>query len=166
MAFWFDKQTLTDIELFSKNEKTPSLFAYYNRTVTIGGQEKLYKVINSPFSDKEFLENRKAEIRFIFNLDYYKLKLNKRQLDFIEYYLNNRRVPLKNNFIDATRDSIANKLKSNNDYYIITEGIMHLSGLLKDLQKYLEYIEDLSPPKTLRLAFNSISDFLEDDTIS
>ncbi len=125
MAFRIDKQTLSDIELFSRNEKTPSIFGFYNRTATIGGQEQLYKIIRSPFSDIRFLENRKAEIRFFHNLNN-TLKLNRRQLDYIEYYLKSRRVPLRTNFIDAAKNNIANKLKSNNDYYTIGEGIIHV----------------------------------------
>lgn len=94
MSFSIDKQTLKDIEVFSENEKTPSLFGFYNRTETIGGQEQLFKVIRTPFSDKSFLENRKVEINYILGLKQ-SLKLNRRQFDFVEYYLKNRHIPLK-----------------------------------------------------------------------
>lgn len=165
MAFKIDKQTLSDIELFSQNEKMPSIFGFYNRTATIGGQELLYKIIRSPFSDKGFLENRKDEIRFFHNLNN-SLKLDRRQLDFIEYYLKSRRVPLKNNFIDAAKSSLANKLKSNNDYYTIGEGIIHLSTLLKDLKEFLQNIPDNSPPQTLLENFNYALSHINSRTLS
>ncbi len=165
MAFRIDKQTLSDIELFSRNEKIPSIFGFYNRTATIGGQEQLYKIIRSPFSDIRFLENRKAEIRFFYNLNN-TLKLNRRQLDYIEYYLKSRRVPLKTNFIDAAKNNIANKLKSNNDYYTIGEGIIHLSSLLKDLKDFLSDISDNSPPETLLKSFEHALSFVNCKTIS
>ncbi|TFH39787.1 MAG: hypothetical protein E4G95_00155 [Bacteroidia bacterium] len=165
MAFRIDKQTLSDLGLFSQNEKTPSLFGFYNRTATIGGQEQLYKIIRSPFSDIGFLENRKAEIRFFHNLND-TLKLNRRQLDYIEYYLKSRRVPLKNNFIDAVRNSLANKLKSDNDYYNIGEGIIHLSSLLKDLKEFLQNIQDNSPPESLLMNFEYALNFINSGAIS
>ena len=165
MAFKIDTQTLSDIELFSQNEKIPSIFGFYNRTSTIGGQELLYKVIRSPFTDIAFLENRKDEIRFFHNLNH-SLKLKRRQLDFIEYYLKSRRVPLKNNFIDATKNSLANRLKSNNDYYTIGEGIIHLSGLLKDLKEFIQIISDNSPPKTLLEKFDVALSLIKTKTLS
>jgi DNA mismatch repair ATPase MutS len=169
MAFKIDKQTLSDIELFSPNEKSPSIFGFYNRTSTIGGQELLYKIIRTPFTNQEFLENRKGEILFFYNLDD-SLKLNKRQVDYVEYYLKTRRIPLKNNFIDATRDRLSNKLKSDGDYYTIGEGIIHLAVLLRDLQAFIELHIGKSPPETLARSFEialelisvkAIAEFLE-----
>lgn len=152
MPFKIDTQTYTDIEVFAQDRKTPSLFGYYNRTETIGGQELLYKIIRSPFSDRNFLENRKEEIRFFHSLND-TLKLSKRQLDFIEFYLKSRRFPLKNNFIDAAKDNLAHKLNSNSDYYTIGEGIIHLSCLLKDLKEFLDKIIENVPTKSLEENF-------------
>ncbi|MFO8066049.1 MAG: hypothetical protein R6U11_00570 [Bacteroidales bacterium] len=165
MSFRIDKQTIKDIELFSENEKTPSLFGFYNRTETIGGQEQLFKVIRTPFSDRSFLENRKVEIKYILGLKH-SLKLNRRQFDFAEYYLKNRRIPLKNNIIDATRDSIANKLKASNDYYVISEGILHLSNILNDFKKYLKEINNTNPPPSIKEAFSSSLQFINDELIT
>ena len=82
--------------------------------MTKGGQELLYQIFNSPSSDLDFLTNRKNEIRFFIENDCH-LKLNSRNIDYIEYYLNIRRVPLKANILDATVDGISNKIKPDND---------------------------------------------------
>jgi len=164
MAFKIDKQTESDIELFSPKERTPSIFGFYNKTKTIGGQELLYKFIRSPFTDRDFLDNRKREILFFFNLDT-KLDLNKRQVDYVEYYLKCRRFPLKNNIIDATKDSLSNKLKSDSDYYTIGEGIIHLSGLIKDTKEFFESIQEESPPETLSKSFEFVNDFVKSKII-
>lgn len=164
MAFKIDKQTYADIELFTQSKNTPSVFGFYNRTETIGGRELLYKIIRSPFSDRVFLENRKTEIKFFYNLDD-TLKLSSRQLDFVEFYLNSRRVPLKNNFIDATKDNLSNKLKSNSDYYTIGEGIIHLSCLLRDLKEFLSEIIKIVPTKPLRERFEQVLSFIKDKSI-
>jgi len=159
MPFRIDKQTISDIELFSQNEKSPSLFSFYNRTITQGGKERLYRIIQLPFSEYNLLDNRKLEISY-FNKIETQLKLNKRQFDFIEYYLANRRIPLRNNILDAIRDRLANKIKSNNDYYTIREGIIHLSGILKDLRIFLLEIEETDIPASLVHKFNSALEFL------
>jgi len=165
MSFRIDKQTISDIDLFSQNEKTPSLFGYYNRTVTIGGQEKLYRIFRTPISDIEYLDNRKKEIEYFINLKD-NLKLNKRQLDYVEYYLKNRRNPLKNNLIDAARDSIAYKLKTNHDYYTIREGIINLSRILADLRRFLLKLQNTNIPETLSNKFKLAFDFVDSDFIT
>jgi DNA mismatch repair protein MutS len=165
MSFKVDSQTTADLNLFSRNEKTPSLFRFYNRTETKGGQELLHKIISTPFDDKEFLENRKAEIRSYYTLNQ-SLKFNRRQIDFVEYYLKNRRSPLKNNIIDATRDSIVNKLKNSNDYYIIREGIIYLATTLRTLKEFLINIHDVQLPETLTKNYGTVLEYLNHKTLS
>jgi DNA mismatch repair ATPase MutS len=165
MSFRIDNQTVSDIELFSQNEKTPSLFGFYNRTVTIGGQERFYRIVRTPISDIKYLEDRKREIEYFIKLKDH-IKLNKRQLDYVEYYLKNRRNPLKNNLIDATRDSIAYKLKSNNDYYTIREGIINLSRVLADLRLFLLKLQSTRIPESLNNNLKSAFDFVDSDFVS
>ena len=92
MSFKVDKQTIKDIELFSEKIGNPSVFSFYNQTVTKGGEYLLYEIFRAPSSDIMFLENRKNEIKFFFDNDCY-LKLNSRSIDFIEYYLKSGRTP-------------------------------------------------------------------------
>ncbi|HEY5408515.1 MAG TPA: hypothetical protein VIJ92_15585, partial [Ginsengibacter sp.] len=67
-------------------------------------------MLNNPVADLDFLQTRKEEINFFFLHDYH-LKLYKRQLDYIEYYLGIRRSPLRNNIVDATFNALSNKIK-------------------------------------------------------
>ena len=69
MIFKIDKQTLADIDLFPDRNKDKSLFAYYNRTNTIGGNAKLNEIMHNPVSDLNLLESRKQEIDFFFRLE-------------------------------------------------------------------------------------------------
>ncbi len=164
MSFHINNQTISDIELFSQDEKSNSLFNFYNRTKTSGGEEQLYKIIKTPISDLKFLENRKAEIQYISGLKC-TLKLNKRQFDFVDYYLINKHIPLKNNLVDAARDLLANKLKSSNDYYVIREGAYNLCCVLKDLSEFLENIRDTNPPQFLKEAIKTVEIYLENKAI-
>src|ERR1035437_4379900 len=158
MNFRIDKQTIADIELFSDKKNNASLFAYYDRTITKGGNARLYSIIQHPTSDLNQVESRKQEIQFFFSHGH--LKLNKREIDYIEYYLKNTRTPLKDNIIDATKDSIANKIKMDSDYYTITQGIIHIINLLSDLRKFIQDIENEELPVTLENHFIKVKDFL------
>jgi DNA mismatch repair protein MutS len=164
MTFNIDKQTIRDIELFGERKKKPSVFTYYNHTETTGGQELLFEIFNSPSSDIEFLNNRKKEIKFFFDNDI-RLDLNSRNADFIEYYLNIKRVPLKANIIDATYDGLSNKLIPDNDYFIITESIIHVTQLLIDLDKFTKSITAYNLTKTFESHIDELRVFLNSKTI-
>src|SRR5664279_4326461 len=123
MTFDIDKQTIRDLELFPEKRNDKSILSVYNRTATIGGRDFLYDVFSSPVNNLELLQDRQKEINFFVNNDCF-FKLNSGQLDYIEWYLRNQRVPLKDNIIDASVDSIRNKLKPDSDYRTISEGIL------------------------------------------
>jgi DNA mismatch repair protein MutS len=165
MSFKFDKQTIRDLELFNNRKNQPSVFSFYNHTVTKGGQELLYQIFNTPSSDYAFLANRKKEIRFFFDNDCY-LKLNSRNIDFIEYYLAIRKVPLKANIIDATVDGLSHKFNPKNDYFVITESIIHITQLLSDLKSFIKAAKTFNLTKSFDAHLNEIQEFINSKTIS
>lgn len=165
MAFFIDKQTISDFELFSYSEKIPSIFGFYNRTVTKGGQEKLYNIIKAPESDIDFLENRKKEIDFFCNTNN-PLKLNKRQLDYIEHYLSSPGSPLRDNLIDATKDGLANKIKPTQDYYTIVQGIFNAIWFLVPLSSFIKGFNDFKIPDSIKNKLEAIETFLNIKPIS
>lgn len=158
MLFDIDKQTIRDLNLFEERTKDKSVFSVYNHSETKGGQEKMYKLFRTPVSDLESLQSRKAEINFFFEHDC-ALKLKSRHLDFIEHYLINDRVPLRNNIIDAAYDGLCNKLLSNGDYWIISNGILHAIHLLIDLEKFVDEAKSFSLPATLEADLDELKNF-------
>ena len=162
MAFKTDTQTLKDLEVFPVKKNASSIFDFYNRTATNGGKEILYRILNTPIVDPVFLENRKREILFFSEVTV-DFRLNRRQLDFIEFYLQNRRIPLKANIIDATKDSLVNKIKTNSDYYIIAQGILNSTYLLKDLRSLLDQLKDLEKPDSLNDNYQFLEEYIEQE---
>lgn len=165
MSFKIDKQSIRDIELFSERKNQFSVFSFYNCLVSKGGQELLYQIFSSPSSDFEFLTNRRNEIKFFIDNDCH-LKLNSRNIDYIEYHLNIRRVPLKANILDATVDGISNKFNPDNDYFIITESILHITQLLLDLRKFIKSTKSLKLTNTFEAHLNEGQEFLNTKVIS
>jgi hypothetical protein len=140
MIFDIDKQTIRDLEIFADKKNLKSIYNFYKRTETSCGQEALHEMINGPVSDLEFLKARKDSISFFINHDCL-LKLHSRQIDYVEFYLRNRRFPLRDNIIDATFNGISNKLSPDSDYYIISEGVFHILQLIEDLLKFIKEVE-------------------------
>ena len=160
MEFRVDKQTYSDINLFGEKERQPSIYKFYDRTKTIGGHKLLDEMMRAPFSEISQLNNRKNELIFFHSLEP-SLVLNKRQVDFIEFYLEANRLPLKNNFIDAVKDKVSDKLSTNSDYYTISEGIMHLSNLLIDLRDFLNKILDKVSTAPLKVELEFALDLID-----
>ena len=164
MTFDLDKQTIRDLELFPEKRNDKSILSVYNRTATIGGQELLYEVFSSPVNNLDFLQNRQNEINFFVNNACF-FKLNSGQLDYIEWYLRNQRVPLKDNIIDATVDSVRNKLKPDNDYRTISEGILHIVRLLNKLDLFIEEARLFPIPSTLDKDLEKIDNFIDSKSL-
>lgn len=164
MSFSIDRQTYLDLELFSERRKQTTVFSIFDCLSTKGGQELLYQVFNSPSSDIEFLRNRTNEIE-LFYLNKCKIELNNRSIDFIEFYLNIRRTPLKANIFDSAVDHVAHKLKPDNDYFVITESIIHISQLLVDLRDFIQTLKQLDLTKSLDNHLNEVNEFLESKVI-
>ena len=160
MLFDVDKQTIKDLNLFEERANVKSVFSVYNRAVTKGGRELLNRLFRTPVSDLEFLQSRKAEINFFF-LNKCLLKLNSRHIDFIEHYLTNDRVPLRNNFIDAAYNGLMNKLSADGDYWIISNGIFYTLRLLIDLKTFISEAEDFSVPASLEADLDRLKSFID-----
>lgn len=159
MFFEVDRQTTRDLNLFDDRSRGRSVFSVYNRTITKGGQEMLYKLFHHPVSDREFLQYRREEINFFFQNNCW-LPLQSKQTEFIEHYLTNERVPLRSNFIDAAYNGLMNKLSSDGNYWIISNGIFFTLKLLCDLQEFIRNAVDYELPETLEADFGRITEFL------
>jgi len=155
MIFDIDKQTIRDLEIFADKKNAKSIYNFFKRTETNGAQEALHEMINGPVSDLEFLQARKDSISFFINHDCL-LKLHSRQIDYVEFYLRNRRFPLRDNIIDATFNGISNKLSPDSDYYIISEGVFHILQLIEDLLKFIKEFELLQVSSFLDKDFEII----------
>jgi DNA mismatch repair protein MutS len=159
MIFEVDRQTLTDLGLINNRKDEKSIIAFYNRAITKGGQEMLYKLIRTPVADIELLEGRKEEINFFFKNDL-TFHFISRNIDFIEYYLSIERTPLRNNIVDAYYNGITNKLSNNGDYWNISTGLMHIIRLLYDLKIFVEEARLLSIPASLKEDVNQMMEFI------
>lgn len=159
MRFDIDKQTVKDLELFAEKRNDKSVFSVYNRTSTIGGRELLYEIFGSPITDRVSLENRKKEINFFYTNEC-SIKLPSTDLDYIEWYLKIQRVPLRDNIIDAAVDSVRNKLKPDNDYHTISQGILHIIRLLNKIDLFITEAHSLFIPETLQSYFEILKKFI------
>lgn len=155
-----DNQTISDIEVFSRNKNLDSLYKFYNKTITHGGSEKLYAFIRNPVSDYEFLQERKSEILFFHENDI-ALDIHKREIDFVEHYRKIGRFPLRGNWIDALVDGVQNTIVDDGDYYIIREGIFNLMRLLFRLKVFLEDLKDFEIPESLNAKLECCRKFFE-----
>ena len=86
-------RTILDLELLDDRRIEKSVFSVFGRTTTKGGRELLNKLFRTPVSDLGMLLARKEEINFFYKNEKY-LKLNSKDCDFIEHYLNIRKNPL------------------------------------------------------------------------
>jgi len=135
VKFKIDKQTFTDLNVFPEKKEDISVFGYFNYTKTDKGKDMLVDLMRNPINDIVLLKDRIDIVKYIidnsFNID-----IIERDIDFVEYYLNENAAILRDNFIYSFFDWIGNKFKPRNEYYVISKGI-------EILRKYLIYLEEV-----------------------
>ena len=148
MTLDVDKQTMKDLEIFSMTKDQPSLFNVLNETHTLGGKNRIEEILRNPLSDIQSIKNRNEAIAFFQtqNLD---IDIQKNELDFIEYYLEQGDRPTRVSRFRAVEKAFFNRLRSNNEYYIIERGIDYTIELLNTVYEFSLLLMDLKCPELL-----------------
>jgi len=149
MSFIIDKQTFSDLEIFSRNIESSSVFSLFDHTVTKGGQEQLRYMFNHPFTDVSLMKERISMIRYIREHGPL-LALSKESYDFIEYYFTRQQVPQRFSISRSYTRAILQTFRPSNEYYIIQRGIRYLFSELNKLQHMAASLAEESLPASLR----------------
>jgi DNA mismatch repair protein MutS len=165
MNFEIDKQTLKDLDLFGDVTRKQSVFDFYNQTKTTGGKDYLLKLMQNPSTRTSELKERTESIRLLSALDF-NLTITARQFDFIEHYLRLNVPVLRNNLVDAVIQSLMNRIKSSNEYYLIQSGIQQLKFLFIHLKNKISIVRLQDFPESFSVEFNKISQLIENDDFS
>jgi len=152
MQFYYDEQTLLDLELFKSHQKEQSIYDLFKITKTLGGRVRLKYMMQNPTFDKNLLERRVQSIRFLHAHDF-RLNITNQHIDFIDHYLNSGLLILKNNQVDIFAQKIKNSIVDQENFYIISTGVKYATfslnsifNLAHDMKKYDDlpaYIREL-----------------------
>lgn len=137
MKFEIDKQTLKDLEVFSNDDNQNSIYKLFGPTKTAGGRDKLYRLLSFPLTDLNEINERKDIFAFFHNHLPSGLTVDKDALNFADYYLQhadyNSRPPTR---FSAISRMLFDKVNSNGDYFLITEGVRSIIKLIKSIHKF------------------------------
>lgn len=147
MNFIIDKQTIQDLNLFSREGK--SIFSLFNHVKTFGGRLRLLDMMESPSNEKHFIERRMESIRY-FETHKTELSITNQQIDFIQYYLKSSHILLKNNVLDISFQKFKNQIKEDPEYYIIHTGIKHIIYTIKNLSFFIKDLNKAKFPPYLK----------------
>ncbi|MDF2433766.1 MAG: mismatch repair protein MutS [Mucilaginibacter sp.] len=160
MAFFeIDRQTINDLEVFNEARSGISIFTFFDIAKTIGGRKKLIQMMETPSVDINVLTSRRDSIKYFYD-NPVNLDINKRSLDFIEHYLAFNTHALTTNFIDAVAKGIRYKFKSNNDQYVISQGISDVFKLLKTLHNFCSELVNKETPAHINTIIDTLNAML------
>lgn len=133
--FYTDAQTMEDLSIFSKRKKTVSVFSFYDRTITSGGNSELERMFRHPLSDKNDILRRAGAIEY-FSCNDPGLYLDKGMFDFIEYYLSQVRVPLRKTGLNVMTTAVRAIGKLTQEQYAVKRGITFLGEVIRNLYQF------------------------------
>ena len=158
-AFEIDKQTIDDLGIFTEAGSTNSVFSFFDHVKTICGRNKLRQMMETPSPDINVLTSRRNCIRFfydnpvVFNVD-------KRSLDFIDHYLGFGAKPFSTNYIDAALKGLNNRFNTDNNYYVVSQGLNDVIRLLRILWDIYKDLSGKKCPIHINNIVNTLEEFL------
>lgn len=140
MSFKTDKQTLEDLNIFSKPGKE-SVFKIYNHTHTSGGSAILEHLFLYPLDDAAAINKRSMTIQY-FSQVKPSFPIKSADLDSAELYLSmtdpRTRLSAEQRNLG---DKISQLISADGDYKLISQGIIALLSICNDLAGFLKEIE-------------------------
>lgn len=137
MSFKIDKQTLTDLAIFSTG-RSQSVYEIFNRTHTRGGGHLLEEMFQYPLSEVEAITSRSEAIGYYMSSEE-KFPFQGSTFDAIEFYLDNTdtrsQLMQENNTLGR---KVKNLVGSDTEYTWIHNGIVACLEMLNTLELFLE----------------------------
>nr|WP_233173512.1 hypothetical protein [Pedobacter sp. ASV19] len=128
MSFITDKQTIDDLNIFSKSG-SDSIYHIFNKTFTQGGAALLEEMFRSPLSDEKAINNRVAVLRY-FQESKTAFPLQGNRFEEAERYLSNT----------DPRSRLSNQGFSMADFKTATQSVTALMEILQGLKIFLSAI--------------------------
>ncbi len=154
--FFTDQQTRQDLGLISKNDQQ-SIFSIFDKTATKGGRSYLKALFNSPINKTKDLSERSELIQF-WQKKAELLSIDKRQIDFIDHYLNVSISIKGTTLVHSLKFFLEDKWRSSNDYYILKTGIVFIHQFLIQMQEITKIKCD---PITEKVSFHYLNHIKE-----
>ncbi|WP_246029398.1 MutS-related protein [Pedobacter nototheniae] len=129
MSFITDKQTIDDLNVFSKSG-SDSIYHIFNKTFTQGGAALLEEMFRSPLSDHQAINERVAILRY-FQKSKTAFPLQGNRFEEAERYLSNT----------DPRSRLSNQGFSMADFNAAGQSVTALMEILQGLKKFMQEIE-------------------------
>ena len=149
MKFFTDDQTIGDLEIFEAARNRKSLIRILDKTVTIGGSNRLTALLYNPMADMTLIHHRIDAIRF-FSSNMFDIPVSVQNLDFIEHYLNQSDYPTTFSSMKAIEKSIRNKLNPTNEFYVRERGIQYAVEFIRSLHRTIQEMDPEGCPHLIR----------------
>jgi DNA mismatch repair protein MutS len=143
--FEVDRQTFSDLEVFSNPGNVKSLFNLFNEVITEKGKLKLTDMFSNPSNDYHFIVQRNELIKF-FQLTDLTLGLDNNLSSFADFYLTQRDYPVRNSKSYALGRILWNKMKSVTEKYVIEKGIVSIIKIMNNFHEFYLQIQKSSVP--------------------
>jgi DNA mismatch repair protein MutS len=148
MNFDADRQTLDDLSIFPNPFNPKSVFALFNNTKTLGARDKLTEIFRQPLTDAGAINDRIETIRYLLNNNT-QLWVDKQTCDFVEFYLKRHYRNRSFAQIIGFFEKVIYTLNSNNDYYVVQQGVNNTLSIVSTLLNFFE-VDVVEFPKLLQ----------------
>ncbi|WP_196887805.1 MutS-related protein [Aureivirga sp. CE67] len=156
MKFEIDKQTLSELELFSQGSN--SIYKLFKQTKTEKGELTLYSMMHQPSTDISFLKKRTETIRFFMQKE---ISLNFHNFEYIEHYLKYDAEPGKINAVNYYLYHKFFNKQGESHIYLLTMGLEAIKSIFQELSELKQYFLEENLPDFLKELFEELDFFAQ-----
>jgi DNA mismatch repair protein MutS len=162
-----DRQTLTELEIYSDNSSNLNIFDLLDRTTTTGGKDNLKIQFQNPFnSASEIIAMQDVLKTISSNLEAFQLPFTKQMMDKVEvYYFSKSDTVVSTNTVGRFIEGLFYRIKFKDFKETAIVGTQHTLHFLIELKKFLNRIEQNNLPTLLQQLINEVKTILNEKDI-
>lgn len=142
MSFEIDDQTRKDLDIFSLQRGSMSVYALFDQCRYKGSKQKLQAYLSNPLTDSQSIKERSDAIRFFHSHMSVGLDIEREDFDFANYYMKHALSVHKPTRYTAMSRKLSDVFTSNADYFLIKKGVGSMLSVLRGLYAFAMDLSD------------------------
>ncbi len=162
-----DRQTLTELEIYSDNNTSLNIFDLLDKTVTSGGRDNLRLQFQNPFSSGDEIVAIQDVLKTISNdIELWEIPFSKKMMDMVEiYYFSKAETVISENAVGRFFEGIFYRFKYKDFKETAIGGSKVVLHFLIEFKKYFRKFEGIAMPSTLKDMYSNVQQIMNDEDI-
>lgn len=162
-----DRQTLTELEIYSDNSSNLNIFDLLDKTVTSGGRDNLRLQFQNPYTAKDEIVAMQDVLKTISqDIEHWEIPFSRKMMDMVEiYYFSKAETVVSENAVGRFFEGVFYRFKYKDFKETAISGSKVVLHFVLEVKKYFSKLEGKQLPPTLQDLKSTVQQILNDEDI-